>query len=244
MKLSYLLSIILMLSFSAYGQQVKKKKNPNTLSGAWKETKRTNRMRQSIPYKDTITIEFSEGNKYFWQKLGGYGFKGSYKMDPKTLDLGMRFFEIVEKRPVKLSLKEDTIVHEFVPYKPTVPTTAPKPPRKEEVYKPVPDINLMVGRWSAYKKISSAKPGPINYEKMIKGIIINSQPVDGKLGTVLGMKDVNEAATWFVESYTAATQMLTCGGKEKRELQVLKCEGGELIIQDGDITYYFKQFNK
>ncbi|MEI8278847.1 MAG: hypothetical protein WCG87_03730 [Bacteroidota bacterium] len=252
--------IILLLSFLPVLAYCKDK-NTNYLSGQWKEIKRVNRDWQALSYTDTITIEF-KGDKYFWQKVGGYGFHGTYKIEEeKNLDMGRHIYEILENKPAHLVLKEDSVIHDFYPYtpppKPGMRTTTkpgtpsivasqvppPLPAKKAEVYKPVTSIQQMIGHWSVYKRTSSALPtGTVDYSRILKAVVVDSVAKNGRLGSVLATNDPNNKAGWFIESYS--NQILNCEGKDKRILKVIKCEDNELIIEEGTLTYYFKQFNR
>jgi hypothetical protein len=63
---------------------------------------------------------------------------------------------------------------------------------------------------------------------------------DGKWGAFFATKDADNAPSWVVESY--ANQTVYLNGKDQRQFKVIKCESGELIMEENGVTYYFKQF--
>ncbi len=209
----------------------------NSLSGNWKEVKRMNTSNVVIDYKDTIRFQFLVGNEYIWQKSGGFIYKGTYKLENNALDIGMRYFTIMEKKANKLVLKDEAGIYEFVPYK---ETAAPGVAKKEESFAPVNSIQPMVGHWSVYKGTSAKTNQSIDYTRQLKMIDIYDAPQEGKLGAFFARKDADNAPSWYVESYS--NQTLVCNGKDHRTFKVIKCQDNDLILQEDDYTYFFRQF--
>lgn len=209
----------------------------NTLSGSWKEVKRSKEDRSAIDFKDTIKLEFLVGNEYIWHKQGGFIYRGTYKIEDKTLDIGMRIFTILEKKSGRLILQDEAAIYEFAPYKEPAKDGTPK---KEEVFAPVTNIGQMAGHWSAFKRTSDHVQQDIDYTRQLKMIDIYATPQDGKLGLFYAQRDADQAPSWYVESY--ANQTIYCGGKDKRQFKVIKCQDNELIIQEDGITYFMKKF--
>jgi hypothetical protein len=215
-------------------------KNKNILKGSWKEIRRTNVSNQPIAFTDTSFVEFN-GEKFFWQKKGGYGFRGTYKMVDSMIDINRHVYDILDKSDTRILLKEDNMLYEFTPNVPAAAGAVAT--KKEEVYKPVSSIEAMTGHWSVYRSANSGPPAStIDYSRVIKGIVIEPQAVNGKWGTVAASKDPASNPSWYIERY--ANQILECNGKDKRTLKVIKCEEGELIVSDNNIVYYLKQFNR
>ena len=46
--------------------------------------------------------------------------------------------------------------------------------------------------------------------------------------------------SWKIARYNAG--IIYCTGRDERQLKVLQCRNGELIVQEGILTYFFKQF--
>lgn len=224
------LSFIFAPAFSFAGDK-------NSLSGNWKEVSRKKVNNDEIPFTDSIRFEFLTGNEYIWQKAGGFIYKGTYKIEGNALDIGMRAFTIVERKPNKLVLKDEAGIYEFVSYKPAPNTPAAK---RQEVYAPVNNIQQMVGHWSVYKRTSDHKTEQIDYTRQLKMVDVFDKQQDGKWGTFHAQRDADGAPSWYIENY--ANQTIYCDGKDKRQFKVIKCENNELILSEGGVTYYFKQF--
>ncbi len=207
-------------------------------AGKWKEVKRMGTDNTVLSYKDTIRIEFKIGNEYIWQKQGGFIYKGTYKLGDKDLDLGMRDFTIVEKKPEKLVVKDETGTYEFVPDRSVAAQPGVIPAEAKPA--PVGSINQMVGHWSVYKATSANTQNQIDYTRKIKMIDITGGSSDGKLGYVYSTHDADNTPSWTIDSYD--NQILHCGGKDARTLKVLKCQDNDLVIEEDNMTYFFRQF--
>ena len=208
------------------------------MTGNWKEVSRTSASGGSVPFKDTIKIEFLMGNEYVWQKKGGFIYKGTYKVEKNNLDMGARFFSIVDKSSNSIKIKDESATYELVRYTPTSEQTVlpPEPPAK-----PVRSIDQMKGHWSVFKGTQDKTTPSINYARKIKMIDITGDIAgDGKLGMVFSTKDADTAPSWYIENYSHQT--LYVNGKDKRYLKVLKCENNELVIEEDGMTYFFRQF--
>lgn len=209
----------------------------NNLSGTWREVKRIKADRTELSFKDTIKLEFLVGNEYIWHKQGGFIYRGTYKVEDKTLDIGMRVFTILERKGNKMILQDEAAIYEFAPYKePAMPGAI----QRQETFAPVNNIAQMAGHWSAFKRTSDHVQQDIDYTRQLKMIDIYATPQDGKLGLFYAQRDADQAPSWYVESY--ANQTIYCGGKDRRQFKVIKCENNELIISEDGITYFMKKF--
>ena len=222
---------MLAASFAMHG------KDKGELSGQWREVKRMNTGGKSISYTDTIYFQFLTGNEYVWQKAKGFIYRGSYKMENNSLDIGMRQFTILEHKGKKLVLKDEGGIYEFVPGGPANQMVAGAEPEK---YKPVTSINQMVGQWDKFKGTSKTTQQQIDYTRAVKKIEIFSSPQDGKLGYIYAGRDGENMPSWYVESFSNGT--LYCNGKDKRTFKVLKAENNELIIEEAGFTYFLRRF--
>ena len=151
---------------------------------------------------DTIYFQFLTGNEYVWQKAKGFIYRGSYKMENNSLDIGMRQFTILEHKGKKLVLKDEGGIYEFVPGGPANQMVAGAEPEK---YKPVTSINQMVGQWDKFKGTSKTTQQQIDYTRAVKKIEIFSSPQDGKLGYIYAGRDGENMPSWYVESFSNGT---------------------------------------
>jgi len=110
----------------------------------------------------------------------------------------------------------------------------------EESYDGIKDFSKLSGKWEVYKRTSSVQMGNIDYGRILKIIQVPAKPAAGNMGSVWAANDREPAPSWHVEKFENST--LYCGGKDPRQLKVLKCDGKELVIQEDNVTYFFKQF--
>lgn len=208
------------------------------LTGNWREVKRLGSNNKQIDLRDTIFIELKVGNEYVWHKVGGFVYRGSYKVENGALDIGMRYFTIVEhKKNKRLILKDQAGTYEFEPYTPTNQMVAGRSP---EQYSPVTSISQMTGTWDKFKGTSANTKQRIDYTRAVKKVEIFNKPQNGKLGYIYGARDGEGSPSWFVESFS--NQTLYCNGKDRRQFKVLKAENNELIIEENGDTYFLRRF--
>lgn len=212
-------------------------KGKNDLDGNWREVKRLGADKKSVSYKDTIFFQFLPGNEYIWQKAQGFVYRGSYKVENGALDIGMRYFTILEQKKNKLVLRDDAGTYEFEPYTPVSQMT---PGRAPEKYGPVTSINQMVGKWDKFKGTSANTQQQIDYTRAVKKIEIFSSPDNGKLGYIYAGRDGENSPSWYVVSFSNGT--LYCDGKDKRQFKVLKAENNEFIVEENGFTYFLRRF--
>lgn len=242
MKNIFLLLILAGIIAQASGQN-----NPKALNliGSWKETARSTADKQPVPYTDTIRIDFLVGNEYTWGKANSFIYRGTYKVKDKTLELGARVYTITSAAGDQLLLQDDAGLHEFSRYKKASTATDNSHARSgdraqmQDEYNGVKEFRQLVGNWQVYKRTSAVQQKAIDYATIVKSVSFSSGK-DGEQGRIFAAKDPEGAPSWYVDRFKDNT--LYCKGKGDRTFKVLKCAGGELILQEGDMTYFFKQF--
>lgn len=231
MKNIYALLLLVMLPAIGLAQNHKK------ILGRWVEVKRWKVNNNPVSYTDTIRIEFLTGNEYIWHKYGSFIFRGTYKVEDNRLDIGMRDFDILEARNNKLVLRDQAGIYEFVPDKAVAPNA---PPKMQETFAPVTSLSQMAGHWSPFKRTSSTTMQSVDYKRLVKMIDIYAIPTNGQIGQLFSTSDADNAPSWYIERFD--NQTLYCNGKDKRVFKVIKCQDNELILEEGNITYFFRQF--
>jgi hypothetical protein len=238
-----LLPLLLLVPSFAFGGD---KNKPIDLTGSWKETRRMDLNKQAIPFTDTVRMKFMVGNEYLWMKPNTFQYRGTYKANAASLDLGMRAFTALEMTPSRMVLKDELGIYEFSRYKEmpaqedNAAATNGDRAKMEESYDGVKDIGKLTGKWEVYKRTSAVQMSNIDYNRILKIVKISAKPLADSLGGVYAATDRENAPSWYVKKFENST--LFCGGKDSRELKVLKCDGKELVIQEGNVTYFFKQF--
>jgi hypothetical protein len=244
------LFIITMFSLAAFEAAAAKGKKAPDVKGSWKETARMGRDKAPISYTDTMYTDFLIGNEYITGRKTGFMYKGTYKVTEGTLDMGMRMYNITEATAARLVLKDDVGFYIWERYEKADPrvensTAAASGSRGHQETElnggPV-SANQLRGKWEVFKRTSSEKLPEINYKMLLHTLDFKgANPADSS--GVYAASDPMRMPGWYVTGY--GDNIITCNGKTgKRSLKVLKCTDGELIIEEGAITYFFKQFTK
>jgi hypothetical protein len=98
----------------------------------------------------------------------------------------------------------------------------------------------MIGRWTVYKRASEGS-GTIDPADNIRSAYITGPSTDGKQGFVYSGNDPDSQPSWYITELGGG-QSLNCAGKNNRTLKVLRCQDGEMILEENNIKYYFKIF--
>ena len=209
------------------------------LSGKWREVARTDLSGNAMDMGDTIKIDFLTGQEYTWLKKGGFIYRGTYKIEDGALDMGSRYFSIVDLSRNRLIIKDEGATYEFMPY------TEPPQARlaREATPVPVSDIRQLAGRWKVFKGTSSKTMKEIDYTTKVKSVMIFDAPdTDGYIGYVSAGKDPEGRPSWKITRYENG--ILYTNGKTVRLFEVLRADTKELILKEGPITYFLKQFTE
>lgn len=237
------------LSLAALSAIAKEKKAPD-IKGSWKETARMGRDKAPIAYTDTMYTDFLIGNEYTTGRKTGFLYKGTYKVTEGSLDLGMRMYIITERGPSRLVLKDDVGFYVWERYQKPDPTVENSTAagsgnrgHSETSYdgKAV-SIGQLRGKWEVFKRTSAETLPEINYKILLHTINVKgANPADSS--GIYSASDPTVKPGWYITRYD--DNVIYCSGPTgKRQLKVLKCADGELIIEEGAITYFFKQFTK
>ncbi len=206
------------------------------------EVKRTHIDSTDRAFTDTMHIEFLDSNKYVMRKAGGFIYKGKYSQDGNELEMGLFNPILIEKKFGKLLMKDDSSYYFFMAdtSKLVIGNKEIKNGQIVEPILPVNSIDQMIGHWSVYRRTSKAAMNEVDYTRVIKMIDITGGSSDGKLGYLYAAKDPDGAPSWSIKSFSAG--LLECVGKDNRSFTVIKCQDKEMVLQEDDMTYYFKEF--
>lgn len=213
------------------------------LTGSWKETRRSSATKDAVNYTDTVRIDFLIGNEYVWQKDMGFMNRGTYKLTPTTLDMGARFFSINRLTDNLMVLRNDVGIYEFTRYKKRTGEDNDKAQssdraNKSEATGVIKKENL-AGNWEVYKRTSSVTLAKIDYTRILKTatILYENGNISGSLKAA-EMKPGSD--TWNILRYE--NQTIYCSGPDERTFKVLQATSSELVLEEANITYFFKQF--
>ncbi|MBL7720044.1 MAG: hypothetical protein JNL72_14500 [Flavipsychrobacter sp.] len=231
-----LLLLLALIPVAAQGQ-----KNAE-VTGHWKEVERIpGGKTKPIAFTDTIRLQFNPGNEVLWQMRGSLQYKSVYKLSKDVLDLGHRRFSVLQRKANSMRLQDEDNTYELVRYTPpAIPELA-----DESAPVAVTSIAQMKGHWSKFKGTSDRTVREVDYTRAIKFVDITGDIMgDGRIGMVFGGRDPDTEPSWYIESYDPKTQILTCGGKDKRRLKVLRCQDNELRIEENGTTYFLRKFKQ
>lgn len=234
-----LAALLIIAGSSAAGAKDK----TSDISGSWKETKRYTSAKDPVRFTDTVRIDFLIGNEYTWQKDMGFMNRGTYKLSSETLDLGTRLFTIAKMTDERMVLRNDAGVYEFIRYNKNTAEDNSKAGSTGRAYNPGTSgqvkQELLAGKWEVYKRTSAVQQTKIDYTRILKTIDISVEQ-----GAVTGTAKAAEmkpgSDTWTIERFANGT--LHCTGPDARSFKVLQASSQELVLQEGDMTYFFKVF--
>jgi len=210
----------------------------NSLSGNWREAKRTDLKGAALDFQDTIKINFLSGTEYTWMKKGGFIYRGTYKIENGALDMGARYFKIVRQTPDQLLVSDDGAIYEFRPY--TEPQRATL--RKEAPANQVTDLSSIAGKWKVFKGTSTTTMKELDLSTRVKTVMIFDSPdAEGNIGYVSGGKDPQGQPSWKITRLENG--ILYCNGKTVRLFEAMQTDK-ELILKEDNMNYFLKQFNE
>lgn len=234
---------------AATAAMAKEKKVPD-ITGNWKETTRMARDKKSIAFTDTMFTDFMIGNEFITGRSTGFKYKGTFKVSNESLDMGMRMYTITERTPSRMVLKDDAGFYVWEKYTKADPSVensgaAASGSRGHQETNldggPVA-FSQLKGKWEVFKRTSSETLPEVNYKMLLHTLDIKGERAEDSSG-IYAAADPTRNPGWFITGY--ANNVIHCKGPTgERELNVLKCEFGELIVQEGSVTYFFKQFRK
>jgi len=205
----------------------------------WREVKRFDNDSVSIPFLDTMFITIKRKDSFQYHNKDAFIYNGIYILDGKDLDFGYAKFTIMFKKQTSMLLRDGKGYYLFnIDSSDTLKTIVL--PKDEKI-----DSNLtidnMIGKWSFYKRTAVKQVSTFDHSQMIKTVLITGKSSSGKLGFVFSDLDKTDDPSWSIVRFNK-NMTLECEGKSKRILTVTKCQGGELILEDEELRYFFKQF--
>jgi hypothetical protein len=231
--------ILFLLLIPFVGSCLNKRKGKGTPTTRWREVTRLKPDSTVVPFADTLFITFHHKDSFSYHNGNGFIYNGVFTISPDSiLDFGTARYRLVGKTPEQLVLADQKGIYVLGV---DLSDTAKIIRIDTEKILPVTDIDMMIGHWTVYKRTAKEAGTTINDDKVIRAIFITGPSTDGKEGFILGGKDPLSEPSWYIKDLGPGP-VLDCAGKNLRTLKVIKCQGGEMILQEDDITFYFKQF--
>ena len=232
--------IVLMLMLPLTGFSKEKHKQLKIPISRWREVKRMGLDSTIKTFTDTFYISFKRKDSFSYHNKDGFIYNGGYTIDEDSIiDLGTAKFKIAVKRPNALVFIDDKGI--YVLGVDNTDTVKIDFLVKEDSSLPVTNIDQIIGHWTVYKKVTDRPAESIDFSTEIKSLYITGPSSDDKQGYLYGGLDAKNHPTWFIRSL-GVDQTLTCGGKNPRTIKVLRCQKGEMILEEDGIKYYLKQF--
>ncbi len=212
------------------------KKKKLIVPGRWREVVRMLPDSSTQPFNDTLFIAFQPKDSFSYHYRNGFIYEGIYLVsEDSILDMGTARYKVVSRKPELMVLaNQKGIFHFEVDRSDTGKVIVI---RKEDSARPVTSIEVMIGRWTVYKRKAD---GPIDQSDNIRSIYVTGPSTDGKQGFVYSGTDPDNVPSWFIKELGGG-QSLVCAGTKPRTLKVVKCQDGEMILEEEGVTYYLKQ---
>ena len=233
---------MLVLPVAAYcGKKKPIKPFPRT---RWREAMRMKPDSSIVPFNDTMFLSFNGRDTFSYHFKNGFIYNGAYIFkEDSILDLGTVKYRLMEFNRTK----DIVLVNENGIYRFAVDSTdtvkAIIIPKEEKIL-PVTSIDQMIGHWTVYKKTGAGgkvdAPLP-DMAMQLRSAYITGPSTEGKLGYLFGGDDPGNAPSWYIKSF-GEDQSLQCDGKTPRGFKVIKCQKGEMILEDESMRYFLKQF--
>jgi hypothetical protein len=239
MRKLILLVILLSIPGLAFCDDRKKKPKPMPVS-RWREIKRMSPDSAVVAFTDTVFIEFMKKDSFSFRHKDGFVYLGLYAInEDSVIDFGYFKYNMPVRNAKGFTLTDTKGIYTFVTdWSDTAKVIILD---KEEKILPVTSIDQMIGHWQVYKRTSDEPLTTLDNENQVRSMYITGPSTDGKLGFIYSSKDLQEQPSWHIKAYTS-DQSLLGDGKSPRTFKVIKCQKGEMILQEGVIKYYFKQF--
>lgn len=206
----------------------------------WREVKRMGLDSSVINFADTFYIAFKAKDTMSYHYQNGFIYNGTYTINEDSiLELGTARFRIAMKRPTNLVFVDEKHMYVLEPDKSDTGALIILP--TAEKIDTITSIDQMIGKWTVYKRTTKEQGESLDNAVAIRTIYITGPSTDGKQGFIYSGKDPSDKPSWFVKNL-GTDLSLDCDGKNPRILKVVKCQNGEMILEENDITYYFKQF--
>ncbi len=208
--------------------------------GRFVEVKRLNPDSSVVTFKDTLFMTFGFKDSFTYRLRDGFVYRGKYTLDDNGhLEFGTTSYELAARKYNAYVLYNAKGIYYF-----ETDTTALPPDvviEKDEPIQPVTSIDQMIGHWTVYKRTVGEDGGGVDPDLQIKSAYITGQSSDDKQGFLFCGKDPDNMPSYYIKTL-GVDQSLECSGKFQRFLKVVKCQKGEMILEESGVTYYFKQF--
>ena len=205
----------------------------------WREIKRLDADSVAVPFLDTMFITIKRKDSFSYHNKNAFVYSNVYILDDKSLDFGYAKFTIVFKKPKNMLLHDAKGYYLFGLDSSDTLKTIVLP--KEEKIDSAFTIDNMIGHWSVYKRTPLKTLQVIDHNVLLKSMLITGRSTGRKLGFIFSDVDKRDDPSWTIVKLDKDHQM-ECEGLPKRTFKVIKCQGGEIVLEDEEMQYFFKQY--
>jgi hypothetical protein len=181
----------------------------------------------------------------------GFIYRGTYKLTSKALDMGSRYYTIVSMTNDRMVLSDKVGRYTFVRDREAGIMRSDQsaaahgdraPHSSDGGYSGPPNsIDALMGKWEVYKRTASEVQRDIDYSRQLRSIELKKNN-GGEQGLIYAANDKMNMPSWYIDRYENGT--IYCKGRDARQLKVLHLADGELVVGEGSVTYFFKQFKQ
>ena len=233
------IQLLLLLLATAHAGAAAKHGSKSLPANRWREIRRMDADSVAVPFLDTMFITIQRKDSFSYHNKDAFVYRGIYILDGKDLDFGYAKFKIVVKKPNSLELHDAKGYYVFsLDSTDTLKTIVV--PREDKIDSNI-TIDKMIGHWTAYKRTALKALAGVDHNVLVKSLLITGTSTNGRLGFVFSDADKRDDPSWYMVKLDKDLN-LNCEGRTKRTFKVDKCQNGELILEDEDMKYYFKQF--
>jgi hypothetical protein len=233
------LLLVLLTLLPAMALCIDNKKQKVIVPSRWKEVVRMSKDSTIQPFKDTLYMTFSVKDSFSYRHRNGFVYEGIYSVsEDSILDMGYSRYKVVTRKPTMLVLTNDKGIIQLEPDKSEVLKTIVI--KKEDSTRPVNSIDEMIGKWTVYKRTAPG-PGTIDMSRNIRSVYVTGASTDGKQGYIYSGTDADNNPSWYIKELGGG-QSLNCDGTTPRTLKVVRCQDGEMILEEEEMKYFLKLY--
>lgn len=212
----------------------------NQISGKWQEFKRAKEDKQATNFSDTMRVEIKDEFVLVRYNLGPTLIQHA-TLDGKTLQLEKETWQVIDFSPHTLVIQDKNWIHYFskaIEFAPS-PVTKKIPGREEGVVQL--QSNMLLGKWTCYKKTDPA----FEKEKFyIKFLHLKEDKGQGLFNGTLTSQSMDSVILQPMIMQVEDNELVLKVNKEEHRYHVIKSDGEELILEQDQVTYFLKQFGK
>lgn len=211
------------------------------IDGKWQEEYRTEKKGKQIDFKDTLRMEIRTDGFMMVRHSIGATIIGEAEITENKITLQNEQFKIIDHSRKKLVFENSDGQHHFrkadefdaSPVKKVIPGL-------EEGEKDI-RLQTLKGKWTIYKKTD---PNFTSSTFYLKSIDFKEDKGNGTYSGLVTFNNSDSVYNTEAFIYIKGNDFIISSDDETFKAKVMKSDGSELILQNGSINYFLKQFGK